>query len=1565
MDQSTRQHATSSREEISLTPVQQEVYRVVRQLLEENASNIPWGGAVATLVSLDMTELSSLRLEDEDDEMVVSVITPRKGHHELYRRLELLNNQEIISSQSNPIVPALIYELTGHQSRNPLDIENIAKRIPRRVCQHQFRKNDIVWVCRTCQADETCVLCHACFSSSDHEGHDVAFYHAQAGGCCDCGDPDGTLLKTLVVCVANTMVCLPAWDPAGFCPRHGPNAVNSLQDSIPKDLLERIKGIIPACIDWLVEIVARNAETAFERAITSSSPTFVFSPSAASQRIAEQSQGFGTDPKDGLFIVLHADEVHSVHAVSEGLKEFFGSANYYADNLVTNTVRALRTHGQLVVYGTNELIVDCGLNIVQLWQGGDRTAETRVVSTLLRKVKLLQNHGLFASILTRKELFLEQRSTLMLEFVSLVAQSCDPLCVAIAESILPKRHLSPILIADFKMSAHVTKRWYSLLLTLLAVPTFKSHLAEAYCDSYTNVTAKYARGMGVLERSGYTLSVQFLNRVTYVLDLVAERNLLGILGQSLRETLSVACRQQERLDPNHFVLTFRRYSPCVSDLKCVLNVKGMPRVIAARDGTFLDDWLAALGMTQFMDAQIWRQVLQGHVEEESRGWVGAFNVSISVGSLYERLLGWEDSDQSPIMKGPLSQNLMSCGELTYEVLCRGVLPWQQNEQGKYQASHYVHESHSHAPQCLPMSTVAVAHGCRLAMKQMPVTQTSPFSFHLPLHRFAVSCLRELCLRERGVEELLMRLQSQMQDFEELMRGLVEFPALIITRAAQIRAGLWKRNGPGLNDQVLNYAEPPFCRNMRDADVMMLQFATLGRLVRADRQSDGMSWLVNLMIHRLGIFETCGLRDAPSNDTDRYMKEVTQGLYPAEKSSGSVSILPWFFSPAQDAASSMLLLEEFLHLMIVFISELPAIATVGKKEQTEQAKRHLYREVVHRLASGPKTHSELSEVHHVLSHWDNMLLSEEGKEVNPDDATGAALGAILDQVAQRKISRNKMEPNKWELKAEVWDDYDPAFFHCSLRHHQTAAEAKPKPVVDRSAPFGWGSGKTNITGWISKPYAPKFVASHPFFSRLRRDASSDATLLAIAYRVLHMHSRKNISKNTSGLIGSELYEPMAKSETALARTIHFLTLAAFSWEEADEFDSNWKASGGGSVGSLFYDWDSRQAPTAKSWIERFLIKPAASVMNDQWYSGDESALELLRNLAVDGGYPGGFIAQDSSVRGGAAWLCEFAVRHCPDTASFIRPSVVTSEAASISSKSENDFEMRKKKAKERALARMRAQAATFTQHIDPDSEAGSVHSSTHEASMPGTPVTPNRPVRKSSFGSGMSSASSHVMAEDSGSLPNFVSINDIGGEGNLPMRLLQNRPRCIICNDEDGLEAHPFDSDDGESQRKRSKRRTENALGSVAFGQPSVVLKGGRGPQPNIRSPMSGDREFVGTHVARSKRRTENALGLVAFVQPSVVLKGGGGPPPNLRSPMSGDREFVGTHVALCGHAVHSECAEAYLASVSQREDRHVGKRDEFRCPMCQRLSNCRTYLDRVALRLNFSLSTQQWCHLSM
>lgn len=210
--------------------------------------------------------------------------------------------------------------------------------------------------------------------------------------------------------------------------------------------------------------------------------------------------------------------------------------------------------------------------------------------------------------------------------------------------------------------------------------------------SLHRVTAEYSRGVGLIERSSYTLSVQFLNRVSYVTDLVRERNLLFNLSRCLLETMQMASfkpgspgspppagassdtmndldartspsasltaallvmlgsfspeggndaniarldaeindlilgmagnvsggdsRHHGRsavtknsagamagsrndssthryllertaalvlptLDPSHTVLSHRRYSVCISDLKCVLNVNGMARYFAS------------------------------------------------------------------------------------------------------------------------------------------------------------------------------------------------------------------------------------------------------------------------------------------------------------------------------------------------------------------------------------------------------------------------------------------------------------------------------------------------------------------------------------------------------------------------------------------------------------------------------------------------------------------------------------------------------------------------------------------------------------------------------------------------------------------------------------------------------------------------------------------------------------------------------------------------------------------------------------------------------------------------
>lgn len=1358
---------------------------------------------------------------------------------------------------------------------------------------------------------------------------------------------------------------LPAWDPRGFCPFHGPDASPSpnLETSLSLNFVNRVRGVVPACVDWMVQSVAKNAEEAFQRANPTASaasataaadrsaglhrapsqppsnqaatepattppvralslplapppgsdtdntvppetfgtlpsdPFDFFSPQAASNRQAAasplQSRGIAEalgrlgSKQQGLYVVLLADDVHSTTHLLEAVREFWGGSNFYTDTLLQKLLRALKQYGSLVVWGTHEMVAECGWTQVQLWKDGDAVACARIGSLALERAGRLTRRGLFCSIATGDELRIEQRAVHVLQWLSAVARSCDPLCQTVAECILPNRHLVPLLRADFKMSARVTKAWYSLLLTLLAVPAFKSHLAAAYCDTYRNVTAKYARGLGVLERTGYTLSVQFLNRVTYVVDLVQGRDLLGKLGKAIHETLQVASHSvpgqlNRRLNPSHPVLTHRRYSPCVSDLKCVLNVHGMPRVVACDAATFLFDWVASLALAQGMDPHVWRHWTLGHVENESRGWVGAFNASISLGSLFERLLGWSDDDGSPITdpSSPYATGLLSCVEMTQRVL-QQVATWQQAEALAYGPTLATTEPHRRTPCCLPISTVAAKCGAPLAMCHLGISQSTPFSFHLPLHRFVASCLRELCLRTddaaAGLEALRRILQERLetQALDDLFTGLLEFPTLVLSRASQVRAGLWRRSGPGLNDQVLNYSEPPFCRTMRDADLLLVQFAVLARPRRRVPDTDvGMTFFLHLMIHRLGIFDFCGLAKGPTWDVGRYLSESKLGWYPRELRAANEQneegfvVLPWTYSPAREASTCLVLLEEFLHLVIVFTSELPLPAPSDRANHTQQAQWKMYREVIHRLASGPKTHSELLEVQHVLSHWDNTLLSEEGKLINPDDATTAALGTCLKEIAVRKTS-GRLEPDKWEMKREAWESYDPAFFHISPRNHQTGAENRPKPDERTADAFGWEP----------RPYCPKPRVAHSFFQRLRRDTTADATILAVVYRVLHIHCRsgeKALEKNLAEVIGRSAYDE--KSETALARVCHILTLGAYAWLDATK-DTNWREEGGGSVGSIFFD--RTEAPTLIDWIHNALLAPPETLLHSDWYIGEEPGLLLLQRLAVSGGGAGGFVAQDCSVRAGAAWLCDFCVQNCTVAAAMLGKDKKESSPVS----GETELERRKREAKEKAMARMKAQAERFKNMMD--AETGSEDET--DDPPPNVPLASPHlpPIRANSLGSTRSSVSSAASSSFSDASAIAGPLLPVDGLDAIPRRLLRARPRCIICNYEESDELR-HDTDDGEGQRKRSRRKTDNALGFVGYAQPSTVLKGGGGPPP------------------------QDALSF---------------------------REHTGCFVQICSHAVHLSCCESYLATVSHREDR-VGKRDEFRCPLCQRLSNC-------------------------
>ena len=393
-----------------------------------------------------------------------------------------------------------------------------------------------------------------------------------------------------------------------------------------------------------------------------------------------------------------------------------------------------------------------------------------------------------------------------------------------------------------------------------------------------------------------------------------------------------------------------------------------------------------------------------------------------------------------------------------------------------------------------------------------------------------------------------------------------------------------------------------------------------------------------------------------------------------------------------------------------------------------------------------------------------------------------------------------------------------------------------------------------------------------------------------------------------------------SETVLARALHLLTLGAYAWENSSpqilkhrlKFEPEWKSGGGGEKGSIFYRFDYE--PTAKDWVEQVLLAHPEDIMDSQWYSGEENCLLLLNRLACDGGFTGAFTAQDKSIRGGASWLCDFAAKNCAKAACLLGKG-----ASSIESKTgESALQKRRRKAEERAMKTMKANADKFAammktagiEEIDErkGTDIDNANSGTRrqeEISNRDNKLSEKHDYDNSKLTSKSNMPSRRGRTLSISSLENSDDSTKSHFLSRPVSRLFEERPKCIIC------------SDDGHGFMTSS---------------------------PNVSKSSKTDKSFCPKENTNS---TDSVLALCGYAQASTVLKCGGGVPTtnNIKDPLFAVQRLVGTHVSLCGHAMHSSCYESYMKTVAQRDDRTTdrldgGKKGEFKCPLCQRLSNC-------------------------
>jgi E3 ubiquitin-protein ligase UBR1 len=247
-------------------------------------------------------------------------------------------------------------------------------------CGHIFKNGEATYRCKTCTADDTCVLCARCFDASDHEGHQV-FVSVSPGnsGCCDCGDDEAWVRP--VHCNIHS-------DDA----EHGSKAAGKAKEGsmLPDELLETIRITIARTLDYVIDVFSCAPE---QLRLPKSEESI--RQDERNSRLTSRWYDSGDQPEEceEYCLVLWNDEKHTVNDVRDQVarackqKLAFGLAKAYEINDVGRSA---------IVYRTD-------------------------LSDLLRMAKIIEEIKLTVTIRSARDTFREQMGGAIIEWISDIA----------------------------------------------------------------------------------------------------------------------------------------------------------------------------------------------------------------------------------------------------------------------------------------------------------------------------------------------------------------------------------------------------------------------------------------------------------------------------------------------------------------------------------------------------------------------------------------------------------------------------------------------------------------------------------------------------------------------------------------------------------------------------------------------------------------------------------------------------------------------------------------------------------------------------------------------------------------------------------------------------------------------------------------------------------------------------------------------------------------------------------------------------------------------------------------
>lgn len=506
-----------------------------------------------------------------------------------------------------------------------------------------------------------------------------------------------------------------------------------------------------------------------------------------------------------------------------------------------------------------------------------------------------------------------------------------------------------ILMRDSQLWKSARTAWHRLFISgMLMEYESKKALAIVFTYNYGSVMKDFIRDDHDHSFSIVSLSVQLFTVPTLAHHLIAHNDVLFILlntfiSESSRRCNSAGKLEFERNTPN---TTFKRAQYILYDLRYLLSAKPDVWTDELRRG-FLQGISLLLKLfcsMQCMDAVL-RQVGQ-HMEYEPE-WESAFNLHIKLAPVISLALEWCGSDKIVLIKA-----------------FRATLKKLSEQPRIESAITQVRELADHSATCLQYDV-----------------SSEPVSIHLPLSRFLAGLF--LYLEEHNLHFQSPEFINEPRPTpEQIIEPVLTAQAMI----SQVHAGMWRRNGYSLLNQLYFYHNVKCRSEMLDRDIILLQAGA--SLIESNE----------FLIHILNKYNLLNWAD-PNFETNALK------------------------NPEEDSIRQTInLVEEFLNLLIIIVGEryVPGVGQVTADDR-------LKKEIIQQLCIKPLSHSEL-----------NKTL--------PDDAhLETGMERVIHDVADFKKSPNTSAgKGVYELlKPHLYSEYNVFFYHYTKEEFSRSEEAQRK------------------------------------------------------------------------------------------------------------------------------------------------------------------------------------------------------------------------------------------------------------------------------------------------------------------------------------------------------------------------------------------------------------------------------------------------------------------------------------------------------------------------------------------